>query len=270
MPEPPWFLSPVARITRTLRLTSPFTKGADVARAQRALGVAADGLYGPVTAGAAALWKYASGYPEDGLEGTLSPDDQRRLLGREPLPDGYAALAPVRAAALAAGDAAREHAVARMERWAARRVRERPPGSDRVPALARLARRLGVPEPLARMGYPWCALAAFLPALEAGGRSAALGLLAGAFNPLYCPAILTEAEHGRSGLRVVTAVAAARGDLVLFDWRGGDPTEHLGRLRAPVAGRAVSTVDGNSGDGDLAVELRERPLRLVRAFVRDT
>ncbi|MCC6222630.1 MAG: hypothetical protein IT201_03955 [Thermoleophilia bacterium] len=267
MPGPSWFLSPVARVTRTLGLTSPLTSGPDVARVQRVLGVDDDGLYGPVTAGAAAHWKYASGYPEDGLEGTLSPDDQRRLLDREPLPPGYAALAPARAAALAAGDAAREHAVVRMERWAGRRVRERPPGSDRVPALVRLARRLAVPEPLAAMGYPWCALAALLPALEAGGRSAALGLNAGAFNPLYCPAILTEAEHGRSGLRVVTAAAAARGDLVLFDWAGGDPADHLGRLREPVAAATVSTVDGNAG---AAVMLRERPLGQVRAFVRDT
>lgn len=267
MPEPPWFLSPVARVTRTLGLTSPLTSGPDVERVQRVLGVDDDGLYGPVTAGAAAHWKFAGGYPEEGLDGTLAREDQRRLLGRMPLPPEYVALVAERAAALAAGDAAREHAVARMERWAGRRVRERPPGSDRVPALVRVARRLAVPEPLAAMGYPWCALAAFLPALEAGGRSAALGLLAGAFNPLYCPAILTEAEHGRSGLRVVTAAGATRGDLVLFDWAGGDPADHLGRLRGPVAAATVSTVDGNAGG---AFALRERPLGRVRAFVRDT
>lgn len=64
---------------------------------------------------------------------------------------------------------------------------------------------------------------------------------------------------------------AKRGDLVLFDWGpGGDPADHVGRLTAPPADGKVKTVDGNSGKNDLHVCFRERPLTLVRAFVRDS
>ncbi len=63
-----------------------------------------------------------------------------------------------------------------MERWAAEGLRERPPGSDRVPALVALARELGVSELYAEMGYPWCAFAAFLAALVHGGHTAEAGL----------------------------------------------------------------------------------------------
>jgi len=58
---------------------------------------------------------------------------------------------------------------------------------------------------------------------------------------------------------------------VLFDWNpaAGDPADHVARLvEAPAEGR-VRTVDGNSGEAGV-VALRERPLRDVRAFVRDS
>ena len=72
-------------------------------------------------------------------------------------------------------------------------------------------------------------------------------------------------------MRVIPQSQAARGDLVLFDWApGGDATDHVGRLVRPPAGGMVSTVDSNSGPDDLWVILRERPLNLVRAFVRDS
>jgi hypothetical protein len=121
------------------------------------------------------------------------------------------------------------------------------------------------------MGYPWCAFAAFLAALVAGGRSAASGLRERRFNPLYTPAILAEARAGAFGLRVVAEARAFRGDLVLFDWDfgAGDPADHVGRLaQAPVDGR-VRTVDGNSGVSGL-VEPRDREIGSVRAFARDS
>ena len=116
----------------------------------------------------------------------------------------------------------------------------------------------------------WAA-AAFLAAPAAGGETASLGLRDSTFNPLYAPAVLAEARAGDSGLRMVGLGDAFRGDLVLFDWnfKRGDPTDHLARLvRAPANGR-VRTVDGNSG-GDGLMALRERPIGSVRAFVRDS
>jgi peptidoglycan hydrolase-like protein with peptidoglycan-binding domain len=231
---------------RPLRLESPYLHGQDVAVVQRLLGVDADGEFGPVTAGAVAAWKGSRGDGSPSPE--LSQVDRRRLLADVPL-----------------------RAVRLMERWAASGVGEDPPRSNRVPKLAALASRLQVAPAYGEIGYPWCAFAAFLAALVAGGRTAAFGLRERRFNPLYTPAILAEAEAGSFGLRVVPAAAAFRGDLVLFDWdfSSGDPADHVGRLvRAPTDG-SVRTVDGNSGDGGF-VSIRDRAIGMVRAFARDS
>lgn len=258
----------MARRFRTLRLSSPYMSGLDVARVQRALGVPDDGEFGPVTARATAHWKLAAGFPDDLIDNTLDSQAQRYLLGRETLPPDYARRARRRAPGLELAQLVPEEAVAEMERWAALSVRERPPGSDRVPALVRLGEKLGLTDFYFRMGYPWCAYAAFLAALKAGGETADAGLRRSLFNALYCPTILAEAQAGRFGLRVIALAQVARGDLVLFDWGpGGDATDHLGRLTQQPLGGTVRTVDGST-NGHVAY--RERPLRLVRAFVRDS
>jgi predicted chitinase len=259
---------PGGRVPRTLLLTTPYMKGRDVVRVQRALAVDDDGEYGPVTAGAATAWKRRAGYPDDAIDATLTEQDQRYLLGKDELPAAYSRRAEERARELAAMAGVPELAVAEMEGWVG--LKERPPGSNRVPALGKVARELGLSDWYQKMGWPWCAFAAFLAALRVGGQTAEQGLRQGAFNALYCPAILAEAQAGRFGMRVVPASQAARGDLVLFDWSPqGDPADHVGRLvRAPDG--VVATVDGNTGTPDLFVALRERQLSQVRAFVRDS
>jgi hypothetical protein len=258
----------MARRPRTLRLVSPFLTGQDVARAQRALGVPDDGMYGPVTASAAAAWKRAAGYPNELIDNSLDPEAQGYLLGREELPPGYLERASKRAPRLERSRLVPGEAVAEMEAWAAIGLRERPAGSDRVPALARLGHDLRLAEETSAMGFPWCAYAAFLAALKVGGGTAEAGLRRGLFNALYVPAILAEAHAGRFGLRVMARSQAERGDLALFDWGpGGDPADHLGRLVSPPMGRSVTTVDGNT---DSRVAVRERKLTLVHAFVRDS
>jgi hypothetical protein len=230
---------------RILRLSLPYMRGRDVAAVQRVLGVEADGQFGPQTAGAVAEWKRARG--DAGPDPELTPAQQRRLLRDLLL-----------------------RAVRLEERWAAAGVGEEPMGSDFVPVLSRLAGRLGVAPELARMGFPWCAFAVFLAALAAGGKTAALGLRRRAFNALYAPSVLAAAEAELFGLRLVPPAEAWRGDLVLFDWDfyGGDPADHVGRLVAAPANGLVSSVDGNSGPAGV-VALRERPLVSVRAFARD-
>ncbi len=231
---------------QTSRLAAPRIHGPEVAEVQRLLGVDDDGEYGPVTAAAVAAWKRSRGKPDS--DGMLDPLDRRALIRDVPL-----------------------RAVRLMEHWATIGVREEPAGSNCVPELTGLAERLDVRPEFSRMGYPWCAFAVFLAALVAGGRSAALGLRRKAFDPLYAPELFEEARAGRHGLALVRAREAFRGDLVLFDWdrARGDPADHVARLvAAPDDGR-VRTVDGNSGATG-RVALRERPLREVRAFARDS
>jgi hypothetical protein len=219
--------------------------GPDVAEVQRLLGVEADGEFGPITAAAVAGWKRARRSPPTRV---LTPTQHRRLVADVPL-----------------------RAVRVLEGWAARGLREQPPGSDRVPELVTLAGKLAVAAPVGRMGYPWCAFAAFLAALTAGGRSAVAGLRRRDFNALYTPTVLAVAEAGGYGLRIIRPAEAWRGDLVLFDWNwhGGDPADHVARLvEAPSRGR-VRTVDGNSGAAGL-VAMRERLSGSVRAFARDS
>ena len=231
---------------RTIRLASPYMHGRDVAELQRLLGVDDDGQYGPVTAAAVKAWKRARGGPTP--SGNLSPNDLGRLRADLPL-----------------------RATVLLEGWAYRRLREEPPGSNRVPQLVALAKQLEVVEPFAAMGFPWCAFAVFLAALAEGGRTAALGLRGVSFNALYTPDVLAAAEKGRFGLQIVPEQEAWRGDLVLFDWdlTGGDPADHVARLVEPPENGHVRTVDGNSGEMGL-VQLRERSSRSVRAFARDS
>lgn len=229
-----------------MRLAAPHMHGPDVAEVQRLLGVADDGDYGPETARAVADWKRArSVVPASRV---LDPLERRLLLGDVLL-----------------------RAVRLMEHWAIARVGEEPVGSNRVPELVSLAERLDVQPEYSQMGYPWCAFCVFLAALVAGGRTAAFGLRRKAFNPLYAPDLLAQARASKYGLSLVAVEDAFRGDLVLFDWNlsAGDPADHVARLvQAPADGR-VRTVDGNSGDAGV-VALRERPLREVRAFARDS
>jgi hypothetical protein len=231
---------------RALRLATPRMHGPDVADVQRLLGVRVDGVFGPHTADVVVAWKRSRSDPTPTPD--LTTGEHRRLRGDVPL-----------------------GAIGLMEHWAAAEVEEEPPGSNRVPVLTLLAERLGVAPPLAVMGYPWCSFAVFLAALARGGVTASYGLRRRAFNAVYTPAVLAQAQAGAFGLRVVPPARAFRGDLVLFDWdlHRGDPADHVARLvEAPVDGR-VHTVDGNSG-GDGLIGLRQRSLGAVRAFARDS
>ena len=262
-PEP----APTRRISRALQLASPYMEGPDVVRAQRALGVPDDGEYGPVSASAAADWKRRSGYPDELVTNTLEPDDQRYLLGKKKLPAEYTARARERATLGNGSGDLPARAAALMESWADAGVKEQPAGSNKVPPLQRLARGLGLADYYSQMGFPWCAFAVFLSALKEGGQTAEQGLRAGAFNALYCPDILSQAEAGHFGMRVIPQSKVQRGDIVLFDYHPDGPrAEHIGRVtRAPQDG-VVLTIEGNSSD---TVARRERPLGQIRAFVRD-
>lgn len=277
---------------RTLVLTSPqFLHGQDVASVQRLLNqrtpdwvrpdLAVDGEYGPATGAMTATWKrYVAGYPEGMLTGGrasgLGERGQRWLADPKLIPVAWRMRASRRRSKLL-GDRKKaadlvpvgEKAVTTMLAWARTGLREIPDGSNVVPALQPLARAQGCPAWIVAMGYPWCAMSGFLAAAIHGGTSAKDGIVSYAFNGLYTVAILEEAQAARHGMRIVGQSQAQRGDIVLFNWPGGDArVDHMARVVSvnPAAGTLV-TVDGNIGN---RVGVHERPIGLVRAFIRDT
>lgn len=263
-------------MARTLTLTSPLMTGPDVEVVQRALKVTPDGVFGPVTAQAVKAWRYRVGFPQ--AIPALGPDGQDILLGRKPVPASYRARVAARGKpAPPPALTVPEKAVEVMLGWAAAGLKENPADSNRVPDLQALAKALGLAPWYQAMGWPWCAFSANLAALKVGGQTATAGLRLGRFNALYCPAILTAAEHGDHGMKVVPASLARRGDLVLFDWQHDGTSDHIGRITAAPAGGSVATVEGNTSSGPGGsqsngggVYRRIRPLTDVRAFIRDS
>lgn len=156
---------------RTLRLAAPRMHGPDVAEVQRLLGIDDDGEYGPVTAEAVAAWKRSRG--ERDPSGELDPPDRRILLRDVPL-----------------------RAVRLMEHWATAGVGEEPVGSNHVPELTALAERLDVRPEYSRMGYPWCAFAAFLAALVAAAGRLRSGCVVGCST--RCTFRICWPRHGRA------------------------------------------------------------------------
>jgi hypothetical protein len=280
MPDRPAF--------RELRLTSPFMKSELVKLVQTALGddLEIDGEYGPATAASATAWQWRVGAPK--ANGILTPVQIQYLLGYRPIPAGWQRRAtkrvgteppapPAEPETLAIAADVPERAVVRMERWAGQGVMEQPAGANQVPVLAALCKQLGLSSWYQKMGWPWCCHAGFLPALEAGGVSAKAGY-AGKFNVLYTVSILDNAQAARHGMRVVGRSQARRGDIGLVNFPGGDPrVDHFVRLREAPTSSIVKTVEGNTSSGGTGSQdnggmmaLRERPIDIFRAFVRDS
>jgi hypothetical protein len=273
---------------RELRLTSPFMKSKLVELVQKALGdgLAIDGEYGPATAASATGWQWRLGASK--ANGILTPIQIRYLLGFRPFPAGWKARAAKRVGTeppaapavpetlVIAGDVP-ERAVARMEQWANEGVMERPAGANQVPALATLCKQLGLSSWYQKMGWPWCCHAGFLPALEAGGVSAKAGY-AGKFNVLYTVSILDTAQAALHGMRIVGRSQARRGDIGLINFPKGDPrVDHFARLREAPTSSMVKTVEGNTSSGRAGSQdnggmmaLRERPIDIFRAYIRDS
>jgi len=82
---------------RVLTLTTPRMQGPDVVKVQRALGVPANGIFGPATAQAVARWKRKAGYPDGEINAGLGIRGQEYLLGLTPFPQDYVIRATQRA-----------------------------------------------------------------------------------------------------------------------------------------------------------------------------
>lgn len=244
-----------------LRLTSPLTHGQHVKDAQwlmagnsRFEGLATlkdsavDGVFGTVSASAAARTKYWLGYPEGSLDRTFGQTLYEYLRPNQwrPLPAAY-----------------------RDRREARLRAAIETPGAK---ALGEAVRHLGYAESPRysnrtmfgewyRMnGQPWCAIFASYCFAATGYER---------FRYSYVPDIYDDAVHARNGLRVVWTPKP--GDLALFDWVG-ERLAHVAFVRVPPSGGYFQDLGGNTGGTDLAnggeVASHTRSTSLVHAYVR--
>jgi hypothetical protein len=281
---------------RTLRLASPYMRGADVNVAQARLVKAGylpksahDQVFGPVTANAAKRAKWMLGYAAKNCTPTYGSLLDDYLIGKRK----QSAPMRTRAAARKRQEEKQKEqlsigsrAADRMVRWYQSGWKEYPAGSNQVQPLMQLCRDLKLSAYYSSMGYPWCALAVFVAALAEGSKSAEAGLRRGAFNALYTPTIRQVAENGAHGLRAVSRSSIQHGVCVLFDFGGGNGAEvdHVG-IALGKAGETVTAGGkrwecspnevvcveantsyyntGSQANGG-AVAIRIRPLSLIR------
>ena len=220
-------------ITRTLRLASPYMRGNDVKAAQGTLiskGLlplkAADGVFGPVSASAAKQARWNLGYAQKDCVQTYDAQLDAYLRGKKQPSVLMRQRAKARGSRPASGIG--EKAAATMVEWALAGWVEKPAGSNFVPQLSALAKRLGCPAWISAMRYPWCGLGVFTAALEHGAISGKTGLRDALWNALYTPTIQQMARENRYGLRAVSVKQSiVRGTGLLFDFDGGG-VDHVG------------------------------------------
>jgi hypothetical protein len=221
-------------ITRTLRLTSPPMTGQDVKAAQGTLvstgfmpAKSTDGIYGPVTANAAKAAKYRLGYALKDVTPTYGPQLDAYLRGKKKPSVIMAQRAKARARKPEKNIG--EQAADTMTAWATAYWHEAPDGSNFVPQLSALAKRLGCSPYIYGMRYPWCAMGLFTAALQHGSEAGKSGLREQRWNALYTPTIQEMARAGRFGLRAVSVrnSGIVKGTGLLFDFNGGG-VDHVG------------------------------------------
>ena len=261
---------PKAVEPRPLRLTTPYKRGRDVRRLQKALNQRAkalgyptidvDGEYGPNTAASVRRigWRLGA------LEATL---DQGATVGLQAIiadpgrrnGDQLARAKKRRAQAKHAAGGA-EAAV----RWCEAQLgtTESPSGSNRGPKITRWQAEFGAPNG----GWPWCGAFVGYALRHHGGVPVPSGIV-------YTPNIYSWARSRTSGFAGLYPWAQAKpGDLVLMRFPGGsrDIVHHV----AMYAGHGV-TIEGNTSSGNAGsqdngggVFKRQRPASVVVGCAR--
>lgn len=226
---------------RTLTLTSPLTKEADVTAAQLKLIQAgflrvgqADGQFGPETARACQTAHWLLGFPgklaEAPTYGDVLDDVLTAFLDDGSVPTAYMARRKARLKA-AASKTLGEKALD----WLRPHVgeTEQPPGSNRVAWASIWYGIIG----------PWCAMGLTRAFVEAGSKAFVRGS-----RWAYVPFIVHDAIHGLNGLRRVFTVK--RGHLVCFDYTGDGVFDHVELVDDPpaslVVGATFTTIGCNT------------------------
>jgi hypothetical protein len=186
-----------------------------------------DGIYGPVTANAAKAAKYRLGYALIHVEATYDPQLDAYLRGKKK--PSLIMVQRAKARARKPKQDVGEQTADTMAAWATEYWHESPDGSNFVPQLSALAKRLGCSPYIYGMRYPYCAMGLFTAALQHGSEAAKTGLKDERWNALYTPTIQQMARDGRFGLRAVSIRNGGikKGTGVLFDFDGGG-VDHVG------------------------------------------
>jgi hypothetical protein len=241
---------------KTLKLTSPYMRGDDVTKMQRALvqkhylNDAVDGVYGPLSAQAAHRAKYWLGYTKVDqtagdvlyayLTGARKPTEAmtKRAAARKQ----QAAEVPIRQKALD---------------WLTTKIgdKEQPPNSNRISWASEWYGLIG----------PWCAMAVTRAYVEAGSQA-----FKRTQRYAYCPYIVNDAHAGANNLALTTDPKP--GDLVLFDWERNKVSDHVGLFVKWISKPTqFETVEGNTAVGNDSnggeVMRRKRTRDQVQAFV---
>jgi hypothetical protein len=141
-----------------------------------------------------------------------------------------------------------------LEGWAKAGWKEQPPGSNKVPQLATVARNAGLSDWYQRMGWPWCMFAAILAAFLEGSVTARLAI-AGKWNGLWTVAMLHHARAGEFGMRLLSKSAPwPRGTFVLVNFPGGDVVDHVFVLRTRVVFGLAAVIELRTVEGNTSLD----------------
>ena len=235
---------------KTLVLTSPNVKGADVSGAQKLLKNAGyysgeiDAVYGPETAVAAKAAKWDLGYADKDINGMFGDLLASFLIGTRKPSILMRRRSRIRHSKTNLGAKALDVGSKYIG------MKENPPGSNEV----MFSKWYGITGPWCAMFVTYCYVGAGSKAFVKSNRWA------------YCPFILEDAKAHRNGLKIIDKTAVLPGDVVLFDWNLDGTPDHVGMvLTAPVNDNFTS-LEGNSGVGEVAVGSHD--LKNVAAFIR--
>ena len=244
---------------KVLKLTSPYMKGNDVKKAQRALNAngawagKVDGIYGPTTAAAAKQAKWMIGYPKakctqtygQALHDYLTGAKKPSLLMRRRAKARNVSNKPMR-----------EKALDESKRWIG--TKENPPYSNKVVFSEWYGLR-----------GPWCAMFVTYCYTKAGSTS---------FDPkkarwAYCPFMVNDARAQRNGLIVVPTDKVEPGDIAMFDWQRDGISDHVGIVESkPSKNGNFKCIEGNTSQGNDSdggeVMRRNRNKNQVQVFIR--
>ena len=225
---------------RTLRLTSPLMRGADVEYARRKLRsnvfktkflgeLEPRRAWNETCAAATRRAKFELGYPAKQVNGAFGTVLERYLAGADPLPAAYVTRRKKRAATPDIGAAA----LAEAEKWIG--TKETPAGSNIALPFTDWYGWHGWGAPWCAVFVSWCLDKAGFPYVSPGDARWA-----------YCPYFLRDARERRNGLKVVGWADVKPGTIVLFDWDNDGVADHIGFVKKKLAGTSFESVEGNT------------------------